>query len=249
LAERLASLRDPVFRQRLLSEQTSTQRVRVIDLSAWDKLFLLGEEPDYEQAPDRSVAAIAARRGVKPAELALDHMLSQGGGGLVYFAFANYVAGNLDVVHEMLSHDAVAPGLGDGGAHLGTICDGSFPTTMLVHWARDRTRGPKFPLEAMIRKQTSFTAGLVGLHDRGTIAPGYRADLNVIDYDRLKLRSPQIAHDLPTGGRRLIQRAEGYSATIVAGEITYRDGQPTNALPGRLVRGARPLPAAIAAEE
>ena len=246
-AGRVARLRDPAFRARLLSE-TSGEKVRVIDLQDWDKMYLMGEEPDYEQSPDHSVAAIAARGVRSPADVALDHMLSQDGRGLLYLAFANYLTGNLDVVREMLCHRGVAPGLGDGGAHVGTICDGSFPTTLLTHWTRDRVRGPKLPLEEMIRKQTSFTAGVVGLNDRGVIAPGYRADLNVIDYDRLRLLSPQVAYDLPMGGRRLVQRAKGYTATIVAGEITYRNGEPTGALPGRLVRCARPAPVAIAAE-
>ncbi|MDZ4372584.1 MAG: amidohydrolase family protein [Phenylobacterium sp.] len=247
LNEKVARLRDPGFRARLLAEHGG-EKVRVIDLQDWSKMFLMGEEPDYEQHPDHTVAAIAARTGRAPAEVALEHMLTQEGRGVLYLAFANYMSGNLDVVREMLSHRAVAPGLGDGGAHVGTICDGSFPTTMLTHWTRDRTRGPKLPLEEMVRKQTSFTAGIVGLNDRGVIAPGYRADLNVIDYDRLRLLSPQVAYDLPKGGRRLVQRAEGYTATIVAGEVTYRDGQPTGALPGRLVRGAKSGPVALAAE-
>ena len=247
LAARVARLRDPAFRARLLAENGG-ERVRVIDLQDWSKMYLMGEEPDYEQSPDNTVAAIAARQGRAPAEVALDHMLSRDGQGVLYLAFANYMSGNLDAVHEMLSHPGVAPGLGDGGAHVGTICDGSFPTTMLAHWTRDRARGPKLPLEAMIRKQTSFTAGLFGLHDRGVIAPGYRADLNVIDYDRLKLKSPQVAYDLPMGGRRLIQRAEGYTATLVAGQVTYRDGEPTGALPGRLLRGPQAAPVALAAE-
>ena len=128
------------------------------------------------------------------------------------------------------------------------ICDGSFPTTNLVHWTRDRTRGPRLSVEAMVKAQCRDTAETVGLFDRGLVQPGYRADLNVIDYPRLKLKAPSVAYDLPTGGRRLIQRAEGYTATIVAGQVTYRDGTPTEALPGRLLRGAQGAPAAMAAE-
>jgi N-acyl-D-aspartate/D-glutamate deacylase len=128
------------------------------------------------------------------------------------------------------------------------ICDGSFPTTNIVHWTRDRTRGPKLPLEYMVKAQCRDTAETVGLFDRGLLQPGYRADLNVIDYANLKLMAPSVAYDLPTGGRRLIQRAQGYTATIVAGQVTYRDGEPTDALPGRLQRGAQPAPAAMAAE-
>jgi N-acyl-D-aspartate/D-glutamate deacylase len=148
----------------------------------------------------------------------------------------------------MIVHPASVPGLSDGGAHVGMICDGSFPTTMLTHWTRDRSRGPKLPLADVIRMQTRDTARTLGLHDRGLIAPGYRADLNVIDYDALALHAPSVAYDLPSGGRRLIQKASGYRATVVAGQVTYRDGEPTGALPGRLVRGAQPAPMAMAAE-
>jgi N-acyl-D-aspartate/D-glutamate deacylase len=148
----------------------------------------------------------------------------------------------------MLQHDCVVPGLSDGGAHVGMICDGSFPTTNIVHWTRDRTRGPKLSLEKMVKGQCRDTAETVGLFDRGLVAEGYRADLNVIDYDRLTLKAPSVAYDLPTGGRRLIQRAKGYTATLVAGQVTYRDGEPTDALPGRLLRGATAAPAKMAAE-
>jgi N-acyl-D-aspartate/D-glutamate deacylase len=208
----------------------------------------MGAEPDYEPTPDHSLAAIAAERGVDPYELALDHMLLRDGRGMLYLPLLNYAQNTLDPAYEMLQHDCVVPGLSDGGAHVGMICDGSFPTTNIVHWTRDRTRGPKLPLEKMIKAQCRDTAETVGLYDRGVIARGYRADLNVIDYDRLKLKAPSVAYDLPTGGRRLIQRAEGYTATLVAGQVTYRDGEPTEALPGRLLRGGQAAPAAMAAE-
>jgi N-acyl-D-aspartate/D-glutamate deacylase len=211
-------------------------------------MFLLGEDPDYEPTPDQTVAAIAGREGREPAEVALDHLLSRGGRGMLYLPFLNYADMSLDPAYEMLSHPDCVPGLSDGGAHVGMICDGSFPTTNLTHWTRDRTRGPKLALEHMIAGQTRRTAETVGLLDRGLVAPGYRADLNVIDYDRLKLKAPEVAYDLPAGGRRLIQRAEGYTATLLAGEVTYRDGTPTGALPGRLLRGAQHAPAAMAAE-
>ena len=136
----------------------------------------------------------------------------------------------------MLTHPDAVPGLSDGGAHVGMICDGSFPTSNLTHWTRDRTRGPKLAIERMVKAQTRDTALTVGLYDRGLLTPGYRADLNVIDYGRLKLRSPEVAHDLPAGGRRLIQRTEGFDATIVSGAVVYRNGEATGALPGRLVR-------------
>ncbi len=148
----------------------------------------------------------------------------------------------------MIVHPNSVPGLSDGGAHVGMICDGSFPTTMLTHWTRDRTRGPKLALADVVRMQTRDTARTLGLNDRGMIAPGYRADLNVIDYDALALHAPAVAYDLPSGGRRLVQKASGYRATIVAGQVTYRDGEPTGALPGRLVRGAQHAPLAMAAE-
>ena len=139
-----------------------------------------------------------------------------------------------------MSHAAL-PGLSDGGAHVGMICDGSFPTTLLTHWTRDRNRGERLPLEYVIRKQSRETAEWIGLKDRGLIAPGFRADINIIDYDKLQLHAPMIQHDLPTGGRRLMQRASGYAATMVAGEMIYRDGEPTGAKPGRLVRGAQSI--------
>jgi N-acyl-D-aspartate/D-glutamate deacylase len=175
-------------------------------------------------------------------------MLENGGSGMIYVPFLNYANADLDHAYELLGDAHTIPGLSDGGAHVGTICDGSFPTSMLTHWTRDRTRGPKFSVEQVVRMQTHDTASAFGLHDRGMIQPGLRADLNLIDYDALTLLAPQVAYDLPAGGRRLIQRAEGYRATIVAGEITYRDGEPTGALPGRLLRGARVAPKAMAAE-
>ena len=167
---------------------------------------------------------------------------------MLYLPFLNYAGGSLDPSFEMLNHPDTVPGLSDGGAHVGMICDGSFPTSNLTLWTRDRTRGPKLALEAMVRMQSHDTAAALGLHDRGLVAPGYRADLNVIDYERLTLGAPSVAYDLPAGGRRLVQRADGYVATIVAGQVTYRDGQPTGALPGRLLRGARAAPVAVAAE-
>jgi N-acyl-D-aspartate/D-glutamate deacylase len=249
LANRVARLRDPEFRARLMAEETQAQRgFAGSQPRAWDKMFLMGEEPDYEPTADTTVAAIAARTGRTPEDVALDQMLENGGRGMLYLPFLNYAHGSLDPAYEMLQSPYVVPGLSDGGAHVGMICDGSFPTTNLVHWTRDRTRGPKIPLAAMVKAQCRDTAETVGLYDRGLVAPGYRADLNVIDYGRLKLKAPQVAHDLPAGGRRLIQRAEGYVATIVAGAVTYRDGEPTGALPGRLLRGAQGAPAALAAE-
>jgi N-acyl-D-aspartate/D-glutamate deacylase len=246
LAERVAKLTDPDFRARLFASVPETP-VRGL-MAVWPRMHLMGETPDSEPTADSTVAARAAATGLSPEEVALDHMLTAGGRGMLYVPFLNYMEGSLDAVHEMIVHPDSVPGLSDGGAHVGMICDGSFPTSMLTHWTRDRTRGPKLPLEYVIRMQTMETARAVGLHDRGLIAPGYRADLNVIDYEGLTLHAPRVVYDLPAGGRRLIQRASGYVATIVAGQVTYRDGEPTGALPGRLLRGATSAPFAMAAE-
>jgi N-acyl-D-aspartate/D-glutamate deacylase len=243
LAERVHALRDPAFRTRLLSETSTAQRGFAANMPRnWPMLYVLGEQPDYEQAQEHTVAAIASQRGLTPEAVALDHLLSNDGRGMLYLPFLNYADGSLDPSYSMLTHDDTMPGLSDGGAHVGMICDGSFPTSNLTLWTRDRTRGPKLPIEQMVHLQTQRTAAALGLFDRGVIASGYRADLNVIDYDRLALDAPQVVYDLPAGGRRLIQRARGYEATLVAGEITYRAGEPTGALPGRLVRGAQPRP-------
>ena len=249
-ADRLTRLQDPTFQAALLDQATPAggHAIAAGLTRNWSTMFLMGDEPDYEQTPDQTIAALAEARGMTPDQLALEHMLSRGGKGMLYLPFLNYADGSLDPSYAMLTHRDTVPGLSDGGAHVGMICDGSFPTSNLTHWTRDRTRGAKIPLEAMIRMQTRDTAEAVGLHDRGLIAPGYRADLNVIDYDALTLGAPGVAYDLPAGGRRLVQRAQGYVATLVAGTVTYRDGEPTGALPGRLLRGRQAAPVALAAE-
>jgi N-acyl-D-aspartate/D-glutamate deacylase len=242
LAERVRQLRDSAFRARLFSETSDAQRgFAATQPRNWPALFLMGAQPDYEQPLDRSIAALAAARNVAPEEIALDHMLSNDGRGMLYLPFLNYADGSLDPSYTMLNDPNTIPGLSDGGAHVGMICDASFPTSNLTHWTRDRQRGPKLALEQVVRMQTRSTAQAVGLLDRGLIAAGYRADLNIIDYERLTLLSPEVVHDLPAGGRRLMQRARGYVATVVGGEVTYRDGQATGALPGRIVRGAQQL--------
>jgi len=245
-AERVAALSDPAFRARLLAEPPPHALRRLV--SDWRLLHILADPPDYEPGPETSVAVVAEARGVTPEDAALDHMLTNGGRGMLYAPFLNYAEGSLDAARELIVHPLTVPGLSDGGAHVGMICDGSFPTTLLTHWTRDRTRGPKLSVAEVVRMQARDTARLVGLNDRGVIAPGYRADLNVIDYDHLALHAPQVAYDLPAGGRRLTQRASGYAATIVAGQVTYREGEATKALPGRLVRGAQAAPVALAAE-
>jgi N-acyl-D-aspartate/D-glutamate deacylase len=249
LDQKVARLRDPDFRARLLTGRPEgDDRFARFYLANFGKMFLLDDPPNYEPLMEDSIAAVARRRGLAPAELALDHMLTRGGRGMLYFPVLNYATGSLDPSFEMMNRANTVLGLGDGGAHVGTICDASFTTTMLTYWTRDRRRGPKLDLPWVIKAHTQDTARAVGLRDRGQLRSGYRADINVIDYERLSLRAPEVAHDLPAGGRRLIQRAEGYTATIVGGEITYRNGAPTGKLPGRLVRGAQPAPVLQAAE-
>ncbi len=182
---------------------------------------------------------MAAARGVSPLEVAYDEMARDGGQGLLYLPILNYATGDLDHVREMMLHPQGLIGLADGGAHTGTICDASMPTFMLTHWTRDRSRGDLLPLEYVVKKQTHDTARLYGMADRGTVEPGALADFNLIDYDALTLGAPYVAADLPAGGRRLLQKASGYVATIKAGTVTFEHGEATGALPGRLVRGAR----------
>jgi len=238
LTDRVALMREPRFRRKLLAEEPGdpTQRDRLFD---FDKLFLLADPPDYEPPPETSVKAIADRVGKEPAELVYDMLLEKDGRAILYRPILNYAFGDLNACREMLESENTLISLGDGGAHCGFICDASLPTFMLTHWTRDRKRGEKLSLPMVIRAQTRNTAFAVGLRDRGMIAPGYKADLNVIDYGRLQLRAPEVVYDLPSGGRRLIQRSEGYCATIVSGVTTVRDDKPTGNLPGQLVRGAQ----------
>ncbi len=238
LDAKVAALRDPGFRQRLLDAATDRDRSNLGGnlISRFDLLFELGDDPDYEPDLDDSLAAVAARSGRTPQEVALDVMLADDGHGLIYLPFLNYVDGSLDGCHEMLVHPHTVPGLADGGAHVGTICDGSFPTTLLAYWGRDRDHD-RIPLPFLVQRHCRDTARTVGLLDRGVVAPGYRADLNVIDFDGLRLHVPEIVHDLPAGGRRMLQRATGYRHTFVAGTEIMADGQSTGATPGRLVRG------------
>jgi len=244
LPERVAKLRDPEIRRRILSEENAPSDPRVAVVMALiqqglHKIFPLGDPPDYEPGPEQSIAAIAKREGRDPFEVLYDKMLELDGRQLLMLAILSYSDGDLEALREMLQHPDSAFGLGDGGAHCGAICDASMTTFLLTHWARDRRRGPRLPLEWVVRKMTRDTAELYGLDDRGVIAPGRKADLNVIDLERLQLGLPELAFDLPAGAKRLIQRARGYDATIVSGEVTFRDGEATGALPGRLVRGSR----------
>jgi N-acyl-D-aspartate/D-glutamate deacylase len=236
---RLAALADPARRAAIVAEWPTHQ---LPFEGGFERLFPLGDPPDYEPQPEASIAAEARRRGVDVAELAYDLLVADAGRGLLYSPIINYPNGNLDVAHELLSHPFAVPGLSDGGAHVGTICDASFPTTLLTLWCRDRSRGERLSVEHVVRGQCRETARAVGLLDRGVIAPGMRADLNVIDFDELRLHPPRLVFDLPAGGKRLLQDVDGYRHTFVAGHETYTDGDPTGALPGHLVRGAQPAP-------
>jgi N-acyl-D-aspartate/D-glutamate deacylase len=225
-------------RERLLSEEASTTNpiARAL-MSNWTHIFPLGDPPDYEPAPETSVAATAARQGRRPQEVVYDWMLERDGRQLLFAPLANYVDGNFDALREMIVHPRTVLGLSDGGAHCGLICDASMPTYLLTHWARDRKRGQRIDLEKVVHLQTSNTAAVYGFGDRGAIEIGKKGDLNVIDFDALRLHAPEMVFDLPAKGRRLVQRVDGYRATIVSGEVTFEDGEPTGARPGRLVRG------------
>ena len=240
LTERVATLTDPSFKARVLEAESSIDgRGRV--LQDFDEMFELGDPPDYEPPPSTSIAERARRERRAPLDLAYDLMLADTGKGMLYRPILNYENGSLDAAGEMLADAHTIVGLGDGGAHVGTICDASFPTTLLAHWGRDRSHG-RLPVPFLVHRQTAATARAVGLLDRGVVAPGFRADLNVIDLHRVAARRPEIRYDLPAGGKRFVQRADGYAATMVAGQITYEQGEATEQLPGRLIRGPRPAP-------
>ncbi|MCC2597104.1 amidohydrolase family protein [Pusillimonas sp. MFBS29] len=234
----IAKLRDPEIRNKIMNEQVGLRDRRAERLfSTFDKIFPLGDEPDYEPLPEQSIAAMAARSGKTPLEIIYDLMLQNDGKAILYFPSFNYSYENLDHLHQLLQHDNTVNSLSDGGAHCGYICDVSMPTFMLSYWTRDRKRGPQLPLEWVVKRQTSDTAKVYGLHDRGLLTEGMKADINIIDPDILRIHSPEMVFDLPAGGRRLVQRADGYIATIVNGQPIFEHGQATGALPGRLIRG------------
>jgi len=239
LAERVARLRQPDVRAAILNENATATDDPLFFRPNYDKMYLLGNPPDYEQPPENTLGARARREGRRPEELAYDAMLTDDGRGMLYVPFLNYSEGNLDATREMLRDPRSVPGLSDGGAHCGIICDASFPTYLLTHWTRDRSRGEKLSVPFVVAVQSRKTALSVGLYDRGLIAAGYKADVNVIDYDRLHLHPPKVHYDLPVGGRRLLQQVDGYDATIVSGVVTRRGGYATGARPGKLVRGAQ----------
>jgi len=235
--QKIKILRDPAFRARLIAEPNLNPGLQK-RCATWERIFALGDKPDYEPAPEASVAAIAARTGRKPEDVVYDMLLEKDGKAILYRPLSNYTHGDLESVREMITHPNTLIGLGDGGAHVGILSDASSITYLLTHWTRDRTRGPKMPVEWAIKRLTQDNAAAIGLNDRGLLAAGRKADINVIDYDRLQLHAPEVRYDLPTGGRRLVQRTDGYTATLVAGVPVHREGEATGALPGKLVRGA-----------
>ena len=253
IEERLEKLRDPKMRQSLIEGQPSFMEnhpdhdgeglpsgsgIAGMLTLGFDNMFRLMQDgvPNYEPQSKDSIAAIAEEKGVSPPEVIYDMLMENDGRGYVFLPILNYANQNYDHIYEMFHNPHTVLSLSDGGAHCGVITDASFPTYLLSHWVRDRERG-RFALEQAVSAQTRETAALYGLHDRGILAPGYKADMNVIDFDALQLGEPEMVHDLPAGGRRLIQKINGYRYTIVSGEITYDDGTPTGKMPGKLIRG------------
>jgi N-acyl-D-aspartate/D-glutamate deacylase len=243
LAERVAEMRKTEVRERILSDKPASDgHPLMFAVQAFDWIFPLGDPPDYEPDPSNSIGARAKARGVSPLEEAYDRLLDDDGHSMLLVTLANFRDASLDTVAELVRREDVVLGLGDGGAHYGMICDASFPTYMLTHWARDRASGRLTVAEA-VRELTSVPARVAGLADRGRIGVGYKADVNVVDHDALRLHKPIVSYDLPAGGRRLDQTADGYVATIVSGQVIVENGVPTEARPGRLVRGRQPAPA------
>jgi N-acyl-D-amino-acid deacylase len=233
--EQRRTLRDPEFRARILADETTTSRDADTNkmISTWDKMYVLPTDLSYEPSYEDSIAGLAEARGCHIREALMDVMAD---GRPILFLFGHY-HGDLEEQRKAIENEQSVFGLSDGGAHCGVLCDASVPTYMLAYMSRDRTKGPLLPLEFTVHKMTQDTAQVYGLVDRGVIAPGYKADLNLIDFDALKLEDPEMVYDLPAGGKRIIQRAQGYDATICSGEVTYENGEHTGAMPGRLVRG------------
>ncbi len=262
IPERLEKLRDPKIRKSLIEGKPyfmsdenasnddgdtsnsdgglpSGHGIAALIMLGFDNMFRLVNDgvPDYEPEGKNSVAQLAKAAGISAAEVVYDMLMENDGKGYVFLPLLNYAHQNYDHIYEMFHNDNTVLSLSDGGAHCGVIADASFPTYLLSHWVRERSRGPRFGLEKAVAAQTHDTAALYGLHDRGVIAPGMKADINVIDFDALQLGEPEMAHDLPAGGRRLIQKIAGYRYTIVSGVVTYDDGTPTGKMPGKLIRG------------
>ena len=237
--ERIAALRRPEIRERLIAEGPGTdKKIALALMTRWDQMFPLGDPPDYEPPYETSARAVADREGRRPEEVMLDWMLERDGEALIFVPLASYSEHNHDAIRELMTHPTTVLGLSDGGAHCGLICDASMPSYLLTHWVRDRHRGERISLEHAVHLQTLRTATVYGFADRGSIEVGKRADLNLIDFEALRLHEPTMVYDLPAQGRRLVQRVDGYRATFVAGVQTFADGVPTGARPGRLVRAA-----------
>ena len=242
LAERVAQMRKPEVRERILTDKPASDgHPLMFAAQAWDYMYPLGDPPNYEPAEQDSIGARARARNVSPLEEAYDRLLDDDGHAMLLVTLANFRDHSLDTVAELIQRDDVVLGLGDGGAHYGMICDASFPTYMLTHWVRDRPTG-RLPLPRVIQELTSVPARIAGLADRGQLTAGYKADLNIIDAGAMRLHRPTVRADLPAGGRRLDQGADGFVATVVSGEIIAENGVPTEARPGRLVRGRRKAP-------
>jgi len=250
--QKLKHLKDPAFRARLLAEpsvypESDVAGLLMLVAQGWFLQFRMGPDFDYEPPASESLASLAAARGVTGEEVAYDLLMENEGTGFIYFPLLNYADGNLDFLEGLFDRTDTVNSLSDGGAHCGTICDAASPTFMLQHWVRDR-KGVRMPLELAIRRQCLDTARLYGLEDRGVLAPGMLADLNLIDFEALRLGKPWLAFDLPAGGKRLLQKADGYVATIKSGRITFRNGEPTGERPGKVIRGPQRAPLALAAE-
>src|SRR5271156_3054144 len=243
LAGLVAEIRKPGVRARILADKPGKGYPILYVAQAWAWIFPLDDNPNYEPNPSDSIGARARAKGVNPMEEAYDRLLDDEGHAMLLVATSNLQDNSLDIVGELLRRDDVVLGLGDGGAHYGMICDASYPTFLLAHWARDRASG-RFSVPEAVRELTSVPARVAGLADRGRIAVGYKADLNVIDHAALRLHKPVISYDLPAGGRRLDQTAEGYVATVVSGQVIAENGVPTDARPGKLVRGRQRVPVA-----
>ncbi len=243
-AEQLARLQDPAFRETILNEKPLDMGFFAGFVTrSFDKMYVMGKDGiDYEPLPSQSVAELAKATGKTPQSIAYDALMQQDGEAMIYFPLFNYANKNLEHLHTLHSHPRVKMGLSDAGAHCGAVCDGGMPTFMLTHWTRDRSRGERLPIEHIVKRQTQDTAAMYGLNDRGIIAPGYKADVNIIDYERLAFEQPKMVYDLPANGRRLVQDARGYVATIVSGEVIVENGTPTGVLPGKLIRGPQPSP-------
>ena len=239
LEERVKIMNTSEFREKLMKEQGVSINPLVDEIvNSFGKMFKLGEPANYEPDPKDSFESLAETSNMTAAEIAYQAMLEKDGRALIYHPLFNYQPGDLSLVEKMLKHPYTISGLGDAGAHCGAISDASFPTTLVQHWSRDRNRGERLPLETVIKMQTSETANLLGIYDRGVIEEGFKADINIIDYEGLTLHEPEIVNDLPAGGRRLVQKASGYDYTIVSGEVAFIKGEATGALNGRLIRSS-----------